>query len=232
MPEAFPNCDIPDDLFNFNFPLTNVARCIKNGTPVTIVAIGSSSTEGDGATGPSLSYPRRLEAILRLRYPHPLIAVQNMGKGGEEAADELARFTPDVLGQRPTLVIWQVGTNAAWKGYNLYDVASAIRTGLGQLSNIPADVVLMDLQYAPALLNQPAASEAMVAMIEDAATHARVNLFRRFALMRHWNVDDKIPFDAMISNFDGNNLHQNDWSYNCVAEALSKAISNAIAPLI
>jgi hypothetical protein len=68
----------------------------------------------------------------------------------------------------------------------------------------------------------------MVAMIEDAATRARVNLFRRFALMRHWNVDDKIPFDAMISNFDGNNLHQNDWSYNCVAEALAKAISNAM----
>ncbi len=228
MPDVFPNCDLPDDLIKFDFPLTNMVRCIKSGTPVTIVAVGSSSTEGDGATDPSLSYPRRLEAILRLRYPHSTINVQNMGKGGEEAADEIARFTPDVLGQRPTLVIWQVGTNAAWKGYNLYDVASCIRTGLGLLGNIPADVVLMDLQYAPALLKQPQASEAMVAMIEDAATRARVNLFRRFALMRHWNVDDKIPFDAMISNFDGNNLHQNDWSYNCVAEALAKAISNAM----
>jgi hypothetical protein len=229
MSVEFPNCDIPEDLIRFKFPLPNMARCIKNGTPVTIVAIGSSSTEGDGATDRSLAYPSRLEAILKLRFPHPPIVVHNMGKGGEEAADELARFTPDVLGQRPTLVVWQVGTNAAWKDYNLYDVASAIRTGLAQLSNIPADVVLMDLQYAPALLKKLAASECMVALIEDAATRAGVNLFRRFALMRHWNVDDKIPFDQMISNFDNNELHQNDWSYNCVAEALARAISSAIA---
>ena len=130
MPEALPKCDIPDDLIKFNYPLTNMARCIKSRAPVTIVAIGSSSTEGDGATNPLWSYPARLEAILRLRYPHSLITVRNMGKGGEEAADELARFSRDVLDQRPTLVIWQVGTNAAWKSYNLYDVASAIRTGM------------------------------------------------------------------------------------------------------
>jgi hypothetical protein len=229
MSVEFPNCDIPEYLIGFKFPLPNMARCIKNGTPVTIVAIGSSSTEGDGATDRSLSYPSRLEAILKLRFPDAPIAVHNMGKGGEEAADELARFTPDVLGQRPTLVIWQVGTNAAWKDYNLYDVASAIRAGLGQLNDIPADVVLMDLQYAPALVKKLAGSECMVALIEDAATRAGVNLFRRFALMRHWNVDDKIPFDQMISNFDNNELHQNDWSYNCVAEALASAISSAIA---
>ena len=229
MPEAFPNCEIPDEFIHFKFPLTNVARCMKSGTPVTIVAIGSSSTEGDGATDPLLSYPSRLEAILKLRFPHQPIIVHNMGKGGQEAADELARFAPDVFGQRPTLVIWQVGTNAAWKNYNLYDVASSIRTGLGQLNNIPADIVMMDIQYAPALVtDKMAASECMVAMIEDAATRAGVNLFRRFALMRYWNVDEKIPFDQMISNFDGNQLHQNDWSYNCLAEALSLAISRAI----
>src|SRR6201992_318920 len=99
MSGEFPDCDIPEDLIRFKFPLPNTARCIKNGTPVTIVAIGSSSTEGDGAKNPSLSsYPSRLEAILKLRFPHASIAVRNMGKGGEEAADELARFIPDVLG--------------------------------------------------------------------------------------------------------------------------------------
>jgi hypothetical protein len=33
------------------------------------------------------------------------------------------------------------------------------------------------------------------------------------------HVDRGIPFDQTISNFDGNWLHQNDWSYNCIAPA-------------
>jgi hypothetical protein len=37
-----------------------------------------------------------------------------------------------------------------------------------------------------------------------------VALFRRFEIMRFWHVDRGIPFDQMISNFDGNWLHQND----------------------
>jgi hypothetical protein len=31
-----------------------------------------------------------------------------------------------------------------------------------------------------------------------------------------------------ISNFDGNMLHQTDWSYNCIAEALADAIVEAV----
>jgi hypothetical protein len=47
--------------------------------------------------------------------------------------------------------------------------------------------------------------------------------------MRHWHVVGGVPFDHMISNFDGNNLHQNDWSYNCIALALCDAIVDAAA---
>jgi hypothetical protein len=164
-----------------------------------------------------------------LRFPDQEIAVLNKGKGGEEAPDELLRFSRDILAEAPALVIWQVGTNAAWKGYDLANVATAIETGLTQLGHLAMDVVLMDLQYAPAVLKPDtiAATKRMVALIADAAAKANVNLFRRFALMRHWNLDDQIPFDQMIGNFDGNELHQNNWSYNCVAEALTVAIAGA-----
>jgi acyl-CoA thioesterase I len=33
----------------------------------------------------------------------------------------------------------------------------------------------------------------------------------------------------MISNFDGNWLHQNDWSYNCIAQALCDGLIGATA---
>jgi hypothetical protein len=45
--------------------------------------------------------------------------------------------------------------------------------------------------------------------------------------MHFWHVDRGIPFNQIISNFDGNWLHQNDWSYNCLAQALCGALAEA-----
>lgn len=53
-------------------------------------------------------------------------------------------------------------------------------------------------------------------------------MFRRFEIMRYWHVDRGIPFDQMIS-IDGNWLHQNDWSYNCIAQALCDGLIGATA---
>jgi acyl-CoA thioesterase I len=52
--------------------------------------------------------------------------VHNAGVNGQEAPDEAARFKDEVLALKPALVIWQVGTNAAWKDYFLDDVGAAI----------------------------------------------------------------------------------------------------------
>jgi hypothetical protein len=43
-----------------------------------------------------------------------------------------------------------------------------------------------------------------------------------------WHVTGGVGFDQMISNFDGNWLHQNDWSYNCIAQALCDGIVEAV----
>jgi hypothetical protein len=95
---------------------------------------------------------------------------------------------------------------------------------LDHLSGSGADLVLMNLQYAPAVLDQleapTTASREMLQIIEMIAAENDIAHFRRFEIMRHWRVDRGIPFDQMISNFDGNWLHQNDWSYDCIAKAL------------
>jgi len=77
----------------------------------------------------------------------------NKGANGEEAADEIRRFQQDVIDENPTMVIWQVGTNAAWKGYDLDEVEHAIRMGLIRLKKLHADIVLMDLQYTTAMID-------------------------------------------------------------------------------
>jgi hypothetical protein len=226
MPDDPPKCDIPVDLIRFERPLFHLAKQLKGSGPIRIVAIGSSSTEGEGPFPP---YPGRLEAALRLRFPSRRIEVINQGKGGQEAPSELVRFDEDVIGEAPVLAIWQVGTNAIFhKGYDLDDVAAAIDAGLKRLSGLAMDVVLMDLQYASAILGPEKieATESMVKLIAEAANRAGVNVFRRFALMRHWVKDDKIAPDLLIGS-DG--LHQTDWSTGCVAQALDALIAEAVA---
>ncbi len=223
--ETTRGADASFDLVRFSLPLAHTARRIAGPEPLKVVAIGSSSTEGAGGTVP---YPHLLEIVLKARFPRLLITVLNHGKGGEEAGDELARFRRDVLAEEPALVIWQVGTNAVWKHYDLSQVAASIRAGLQLLRDLPMDVVMMDPQYAPAVIQQPVDAERMVSLIAEAAGQTSVNVFRRFALMAYWNVIERVPFAQMISTEDdGTMLHQNDWSYERVTQALAAAITDA-----
>jgi hypothetical protein len=193
--------------------------------------MGSSSTAGRGDVVP---YPHRLEMYLRFkvaeeRFPNLKIDVLNRGKGGEEAIEELARFDTDIFAEKPSLVIWQVGTNAVFHNYNLDDVAAKIAEGLDRLRGKPMDVMLIDPQYTTAMLldDKAEASARMVSLISTVAEKAMVNLFRRWALMRHWHVHDNIGLHRMYDPTDPDKLHQSDWSTRRVAQALCEAIAKA-----
>jgi hypothetical protein len=92
--------------------LPHVAAKLAAGQPVVIVAFGSSSTEGFGATSPEYTCPNGLAAQLRRHYPTADITVVNAGHGGEVASEMMERLQSSVLDRHPNLVIWQVGTNA------------------------------------------------------------------------------------------------------------------------
>src|SRR5262249_50917405 len=100
-------CVAPMDFARFDIPLKRVAR-ISARQPVTIFAIGSSSTFGTGASSPAMSYPSRLAVELRALLPRTSVTVINRGVNGETAREMLARFDRDVLAAHPYLVLWQV----------------------------------------------------------------------------------------------------------------------------
>ena len=192
-------------------PLPRTARRLASGEPLTIVAIGSSSTAGAGASSPAASYPSRLAITLRQRFPgHPII-VLNRGVNGDDAGDMLNRFENSVVSEKPDLVLWQVGTNSVLHDQAVATLSVLIREGLARLKAIGADVVLIDPQFAPQVLAKPEA-EDIVKMMSAAAKEADVDLFTRFAIMRRWREQEGISFDTFVSP-DG--LHLNDWSYAC-----------------
>jgi hypothetical protein len=86
-------------MIRFTNPLVRVAQRLKSGEPITIVAIGSSSTAGSGASSSAASYPSRLAIELTQRFPGHPITVLNRGVGGEEIGDMLKRFDTAVICQ-------------------------------------------------------------------------------------------------------------------------------------
>jgi hypothetical protein len=231
MSETAPVVDIPGEFVSLQYPLPHLAKALVGEAPVRIVAIGSSSTAGRADVVP---YPHRLEMYLRARFgdeqfPNLRIDVLNRGRGGEEAIEELRRFSADIFAEKPSLAIWQVGTNAVFHDYNLDQVAASIAEGLQRMSVEPMDVLLIDPQYTPAMLfdDKAEASERMVSLISAAADRAKVNMFRRWALMRHWHVHNDIGLDQFFDPTDPDKLHQSDWSTFLVAKALSVAIARA-----
>lgn len=218
---------IPVHADPLQYPLPRLAERLAQKSDATIVAIGSSSTAGSGGIRP---YPEYLQDELRKTYGNPQINVINKGVIGQEAPDELQRMQA-VIDAKPALTIWQVGTNAAWKGYDLNDVAAAIKEGLKLLAKQRMDVILMDLQYVPALLadDKIGATRRMQSLITERAAEAKVGVFRRFDMMRKLLEVERRSFDALIDPTDTDRLHQSDLVARRVGYELGEVIAVAAA---
>jgi acyl-CoA thioesterase I len=213
-------CNAPPGWTAIQAPLERTAERINEGAPLNIIAVGSSSTVGVGATSPAEAYPNLLQAALREHFPSLAINVANRGVSGEDAPEELARLTADVIVPHPDLAIWQVGTNAVLRRDDLSADGELMREGVNRLKKAGIDVVLMDLQYAPRVLDRPSYG-VMEDLISDTASDAHVGLFRRFALMRYWERTHPPDAPAMIGD-DG--VHMTDAGYGCLASDLAGAL--------
>ena len=218
-------CSAPRDLIRFRVSLPNTARAIRSGKGLVIVAIGSSSTEGAGASDEAHTYPALLAVELRRRWPQLSITVINKGVGGQVAPQMLARFERDVLPYRPHLVIWQTGSNQVLRG-GIKGYADTIRDGITRLKAAGVDIVLMDPQFAPRVLARPI-HPIIVESLGAVADDMEVAVFQRFAVMRHWISSGQYKVEDIISS-DG--LHMNDASYSCIAHLLADSIVAAAEP--
>jgi acyl-CoA thioesterase-1 len=202
--------------------LPRTARLIAVRKPVKILAIGSSSTVGVGASRPANAYPSRLEAAMKRRMPGLDVTVRNDGIGGEVATATLKRIKRDVVDWKPDLVIWQVGTNDALQNRNPDVFAETVRNGVAWVAKRGVDIVLIDPQFLPNVPHETI-YEGYVSLIDKVSQETGASLMRRYAIMRHWATDPK--GGRMLSD-DG--LHMNDLGYLCLAETLAAALEAKI----
>jgi lysophospholipase L1-like esterase len=217
-------CTLYKDLARLDYPLPRTGQRIAAGEPLRVVAVGSSSTAGTGASSLAAAYPSRLAVELEELFPSLAVTMVNRGVGGEDAADMVRRFERTVFAEDPDLVLWQVGTNSVLRNDPLVPTEALIAKGVSELKAHGIDVVLIDSQYSPKVISKPNI-DGMIAFLAKTAKQQNVDLFRRYTLMRRWVEMENIPFEAFTSP---DMLHMNDWSYACVAKVLATAIYETV----
>jgi lysophospholipase L1-like esterase len=208
--------------------LPHVAKRLADGQPVVIVAFGSSSTAGTGASAPEFTYPNRLAAQLMRYYPSANITVINAGVGGEDAPEMMKRLQAAVIDKHPDLVIWQVGTNAVLRNLDPELTADQVEDGVTRLQAAGSDVVLVDPQYSPRVTEHAESASRMVKLLDHVAHLRHVGIFPRFEVMRGWHEKQALPIDTFVIA-DG--LHMNDWGYACFAQLLGDDIIKSVGQL-
>jgi acyl-CoA thioesterase-1 len=218
-------CRASRELLELNNPLEIARTAVTEERQLRIVAMGSSSTQGYGASNPKYSYPAQLQMKLEAAMPGVDVHVYNKGVGGQDAPEMVDRMRADVKPERAHLVVWQVGTNSAIRRDPLPKFAEKLRAGIDIGQALGANFVMMNLQYVPAVVALPDEEEYARVMAE-VAKQKGAGLFRRFEIMRSW-YNDGMPYAQFVTN-DG--LHLNDFGQKCIGKLLSMSILEAVNP--
>jgi lysophospholipase L1-like esterase len=208
-------CTVPDALRELNGALPRLASLLRGRQTVRILAIGSSSTAGVGASNPARAYPPRLEAALERLLPEADLQVRNEGVGGEVASTTLARLEQLLAEWSPDVVLWQIGTNDALRGVTPQAFAGILREGADEVRARGSDLLLINPQFYPRIPDQ-SLYLSFIAAIEQVAEERHLPLMRRYDIMRFW---DSLPRPAIMLSEDG--FHMNDLGYQCMAEVLA-----------
>ncbi|MBX3498582.1 MAG: SGNH/GDSL hydrolase family protein [Alphaproteobacteria bacterium] len=216
-------CKTDGPLLDLGITLDATHKAATERKQVRIVAIGSSSTQGYGAA-PGNSYPAQVMKRLGETLKGVEIVVFNRGVGGQDTDAMADRIERDVIAEKPDLVIFQAGTNAALRRIPVERFARRLDVAVERSRAGGADVVLMDLQYAPAVISLPDEDIYVGAMREAASRHG-VGLFQRFNITRSWYDRDNMSWSDFMTS-DG--LHLNDFGQKCIGKLLAKAIERIV----
>ena len=162
-------------------------RSLGETNRLTVVALGSSTTAGTGASDADRSYPAVLEAELRRRLPGREVKVLNLGVGGQSAYEMYLRLEAEVIPEKPALVIWQTAVNDAIRDIGEEKLAKILRKGTHKLQEAGIDLVLMDMPWLPREGRYPKYDDYR-AVLAKTASESGVPVFPRYAMMKNWSA--------------------------------------------
>jgi len=200
-------------------PLPTLISRLEKGLPLRILAIGSSSTWGVGATSNRKNYPSQLEGMLERVLKGVPIEMVNRGVSGETASVTASRLRMEAALIKPDLVLWQVGTNDAVQRIPVDTFERTVRSTVALLRRKNIDVVLVGLQYTP----RYARDEHYFAIresLKQVAADQNVVYVRRFQAMEYL-----ARTKANLRMMADDDFHLNDLGYQCMAEHIAQAVT-------
>lgn len=194
---------------------------------LTVLAMGSSSIEGAGASRRELGFVPLLEAGLERRLPGVEVTVINKGIGGETAKDTADRLEREIVASRPDMVIWQLGTNDILRDRPMDDIFGDFRRGEAVLERAGVDVLLIDPQRLPENTPNPAfrgrnpGLAEMSRLIALEGGRMGYAVLHRFDAMAGWSGLDR-------GGVGPDDLHLNDEGYACWSETTAEGLVAAL----
>ncbi len=213
-----PQCDAPNADIATPAPLANMAGLLERNKKLTILAIGSSSTYGVGASMRGKTYPAQLEQILEKSLKDVEVKIINRGVSGEVAANTADRLMNEVALTHPDLVLWQLGTNDALAHITPSEFETIVHTSISRLKKRNIDVVLVGLQYTPRFARDDSYT-AIREALSRVASSENVLYVRRYEAMQ-FIAKTRANLDMLASD----DFHLNDLGYQCMAEHIAQAV--------
>lgn len=194
--DSLASCQFPDDLSLVGAHLPAVTAALQDKKALTILTVGGSSTAGLAARGAEFTYPARLAEHLHAILPLMKISVVNRGQAEGATRSRVDRLATDLAQTKPDLVIWAPGSSEAGMSEDPGAFIDSLQEGVATIRDAHADLIFIDLQYAPSIarvvnLQQYNNAIAGVASTDD------VPLLRRSELMRRWNDDGVFALDTL-----------------------------------
>jgi len=217
-------CEAPAELTHVSATLPHLAKRLRAGQPVKIVAIGGASTRGAAAGAPELAYPQRLQLALAALYPAVPITVVNKGEARQSTQQMIQRFPGDVYAEQPVLVVWETGIADAVRGVEVDDFANALQSGIDAIKNRAVDILLVDMQFShrtSTLIN----FEQYLSALHRIGDLNEVYVFPRFEMMRYWSEQHMFNFED-VAEAERSRLAAK--VYDCIGRDLARAIQLAV----
>lgn len=221
--EPIAACPLSTGFVADNGGLTRSRAAVRAGA-LRILAVGSSSIEGIGASRRELGFAPQLELALEHRMPGVEVTVFNRGIGGETAKETADRLERELAAGRVDLVIWQLGTNDVLRDRLFDDVFADFHRGEAVLQAADVDVLLIDPQRLPeetanaSFRGRNPTLADMARRISEEGRRGQYAVLRRFDAMADWGRLER-------GGVGPDDLHLNDAGYACWAEVTAEGLA-------
>jgi hypothetical protein len=201
------------------------AGVVQRGALVVLV-LGASASVGDAAHGAAFTTSARLQHRLRAALPGVDVRVVTRAAPHRTARMTLQELPADLAEVHPTLVIWHAGAIEAGLGTNLDSLAASLEQGIERIRAAKADVILVDLQYAPSIARIVDLEPYHDALLRIGASND-VPVLDRYALMQAWSESGLLDLDVTTPAAREEVARR---VFDCMAAALVPSIVAAVRP--